>query len=482
MKPQFIADESVLRREIDMTNIHHYDLICIGSGSGGFSAAMAAKAEGFKKILLVEKRRVGYSLCTNEGCMPSKTLLASASVKRVFEESPNFGITSGDLQVNWLTVQKRVRTLVEEDFFAARREAILKASVDIVEGSASFTDLHTIQVGNDLYSGEKIVIATGSAVDVPPLPGLKEMGYITSDEALYLEELPASLIVIGSGYIAMELGYLFHKMGVEVTILVRSARILRRLDPDIGFELQELLRHDGMNILTETSLKSFKRTKNGKEVHFAQGGEEKVVSAEELMVATGRAPAIDGLGLEKTGVRLGEKGAIEVNDYMQTSIPHIYAVGDVTGKAALVYAATMEGKIAGLHAAGKRGVKMNYNLVSNIIFSHPEIGTVGLTKAEAKARGLDVITVKTPMEDIGKAVAIGEIDGFIKMVAERPSGKIIGLHILGPHATDIMQIALPHLYHNDTVFDVLNIPYPHPTLGEALSYPAEEIADELTVA
>ena len=464
------------------TNIHHYDLICIGSGSGGFSAAMAAKAEGLKNILLIEKRRVGYSLCTNEGCMPSKTLLASASVKRTFEESPEFGVTANDLQVNWSTVQKRVRTLVEDDFFAARREAILNASVDIVEGSASFVDPHTIQVGDNRYVGEKIVIATGSTVDVPPLHGLKETGYITSDEALYLEHLPSSLIVIGSGYIALELGYLFHMVGVEITMLVRSPRVLRRLDPDIGFELQDLLRRDGMNILTETQLQSFRRTENGKAVHFVQDGEEKVVSADEIMVNTGRRPTIDGLDLEKTGLLLGEKGAIEVNDYMQTSVPHIYAVGDVTGKAALVYAATMEGKIAGLHAAGNRGVKMNYDLVSNIIFSHPEIGTVGLTEAEAEAKGLDVITVKTPMEDIGKAVAIGEIDGFVKMIAERPSGRIVGLHILGPHATDIMQIALPHLYHNDTVFDILNIPYPHPTLGEALSYPAEDIADELTAA
>ena len=281
--------------------------------------------------------------------MPSKTLLASASVKRTFEESLEFGVTASDLQVNWSTVQKRVRTLVEDDFFAARREAILNASVDIVEGSASFVDPHTIQVGDNHYVGEKIVIATGSTVDVPPLLGLKETGYITSDEALYLEHLPSSLIVIGSGYIALELGYLFHMVGVEITMLVRSPRVLRRLDPDIGFELQDLLRRDGMNILTETQLQSFRRTENGKEVRFVQGGEEKAVRAEEIMVNTGRRPAIDGLRLEKTGLLLGEKGEIEVNDYMQTNVPHIYAVGDVTGKAALVYAATMEGKVSKYH-------------------------------------------------------------------------------------------------------------------------------------
>ena len=459
---------------------NHYNLIIIGSGSGGFAAATSAKAEGLEKILLVEKRAVGYSLCTNEGCMPSKTLLASADVKRVLEESTDFGITSTQPEVDWTTVQRRVRTLVEDDFFAARRDAIRCASVEVVEGSASFDDPHTIQVGERTYTAERIVIATGSVVDVPPFPGLTETGYIDSDQALYLEKLPRSLVVVGGGYIAIELGYLFHKMGVQVTIVQRSERILRRLDPDIGFELQEILRRDGMNIVMGTKVKSFNQVGGNKQVHIAlKGGGESTLVGEEIMIATGRRPAVDGLNSKKAGVHLDGGGAIQVNDYLQTNVPHIYAVGDVNGKVPLVYVATMEGKVAGLHAAGRRDQKMDYRLVGNIIFSHPEIGTVGLTEAEAKAQGLNVITVKTPMTDIGKAVAIGETDGFIKLVAERPSGKIIGLHILGSHATDIMQVALPHLYHNDTVFDVLNIPYPHPTLGEALSYPAEEIADRL---
>lgn len=458
-------------------NLQHYDLIVIGSGSAGFSAATTAKENGLEKILLIEKRRVGYSLCTNEGCMPSKTLLASAEVKRIIEESTEFGVGSAKPDVDWDTVQDRVRALVEEDFFAARRDAIHNAPVDLVEGNARFTSAKSIQVGDCSYTADRIVIATGSVVSIPPFSGLKETGYLDSDGALYLKKLPSSLIVLGGGYIAIELGYLFHKMGVDVTIVQRSNRILSSLDVDISLELQEILRRDGMNIITGVDVKCVSRSAGNKRVHAAirEEGDTKL-EAEEIMIATGRAPAIDGLNLEQLGVELDEHGAIQVNDYLQTSVPHIYAVGDVNGKMPLVYVASMEGKIAGLHAAGKTDEKVDYSLVSNIIFSHPEIGTVGLTASEAEASGLDVITVKTPMEDIGKAVAIGQTDGFIKLVAERPSGKIVGLHVIGPHATDIMQVALPHLYHNDTVFDVLNIPYPHPTLGEALSYPAEEIA------
>ena len=461
-------------------NRHDYNIIVIGSGSAGFAAATTAKENGLEKILLIEKRRVGYSLCTNEGCMPSKTLLASAEVKRIIEESMEFGIASAQPNVNWDTVQKRVRTLVEEDFFAARRDAIQRAPVDLVEGNARFTSPHTIQVGDCTYAADRIVIATGSVVSVPPFLGLKEAGYLDSDDALYMEKLPKSLIVLGGGYIAIELGYLFHKMGVDVTIVQRSDRILSRLDADISIELQEILRRDGMNILTGADVESVNRSAGNKQVHVLQREEGKsTLEADEILIATGRNAAIDGLNLEQSGVELDEQGAIRVNDYLQTSVPHIYAVGDVNGKMPLVYVASMEGRVAGLHAAGVNGESIDYRLVSNIIFSHPEIGTVGLTASEAEADGLNVVTAKTPMEDIGKAVAIGQTEGFIKLVAERPSGKIIGLHVMGPHATDIMQVALPHLYHNDTVFDVLNIPYPHPTLGEALSYAAEEIAASL---
>ena len=365
---------------MSQTNPQHYDLIVIGSGSAGFSAATTAKENGLEKILLIEKRRVGYSLCTNEGCMPSKTLLASAEVKRIIEESTEFGVGSAKPDVDWDTVQDRVRTLVEEDFFAARRDAIHNAPVDLVVGNARFTSAKSIQVGDCSYTADRIVIATGSVVSVPPFSGLKETGYLDSDGALYLKKLPSSLIVLGGGYIAIELGYLFHKMGVDVTIVQRSNRILSSLDADISLELQGILRRDGMNVVTGVDVESVSRSAGNKRVHAAirEGGDTKL-EAEEIMIATGRTPAIDGLNLEELGVELDEHGAIQVNDYLQTSVPHIYAVGDVNGKMPLVYVASMEGKIAGLHAAGKTDEKVDYSLVSNIIFSHPEIGTVGLT-------------------------------------------------------------------------------------------------------
>lgn len=461
-----------------------YDLIVIGGGSAGFSAASVAYERGLKKVLLVEKRKLGYSLCSNEGCMPSKTLLASADIKEIIEHSDQFGIEVGKPKVNWQSIQKRVRSLVENRYSAARRNAIINSDIEVVEGNASFIGSHRIKVNNSLYTATSVIVATGSETNIPDIRGLDKIGYIDSSQALYLQELPDSLLIIGGGYVAVELGYLFHEMGVNVTILEIEERILPKLDVDISFSLQEIMRRDGIGIITEAKVQEVKKEVEDKIV-IAQlkSGEKKLAPCfswgEEIMVATGRRAAVEGLNLKKAGIRLNKQGAISVNEYLQTSVPHIYAIGDVNGKLPLVHTATMEGQIAGFNVVGPEKQKMNYDLITKIVFSFLEIGSVGLTEEEAKERGLKVVAVKTPLDDMGKAVAMGKTEGFIKMIAESPSGRILGLHMLGPQATDVIQVVLPHLYHNDTVFDVLNIPYPHPTLGEALSYPAEDIADKL---
>jgi dihydrolipoamide dehydrogenase len=468
---------------------YQYDLIVIGSGSSGFSAASTAKANGIKKILLIEKRQIGYSLCTNEGCMPSKTLLSAAYVKNRVDNAREFGIVSSKAIVNWEAVQKRAQSIVIDDFVSSRSAMIKKSGIKTVKGSAKFLSSNEIKVGSKIYSSKKFIIATGSVSIIPPIEGLNDIDYLDSSKALALKKLPKSLIVVGGGYISMELGYLFHAMGVKVTILERGDYLLKRLDSDIGYELQDLMKKNGINIINNMSVNWVKK-QGGKIVVCAnvgkpaQGGSassgEHCVSAEQILLATGRRPDIDKLDLEKAGIKLSERGGFDVNDYLQTNQKHIYAVGDVNGKVPLVYVASQEGRIAGSNAFSKKQQKMDYNNIANIIFSHPEIGTVGLTEQEAKDQGYKIIVAKTPMGDIGKAVALGETGGFVKMIAEKPSGKILGLHILGAHATDIMQVALPHIYHGDTVFDVMKIPYPHPTLGEALAYPAEDIANTLS--
>lgn len=457
-----------------------YDLIVIGSGSAGFTAASTACEHGLEKVLLVEKRELGYSLCSNEGCMPSKSLLASAHIKNTIEHSEQFGIEVSKPKANWKLIQRRVRSLVKNKYLTVRREAILNSEVEVVKGTASFIGSHRIRVNNSLYTAPNIIIATGSEVNIPPIKGLDTIDYISSSQALFLDELPDSLLIIGGGYIGVELSYLFHKMEVYVTILEIEERILPKLDIDISVTLREMMRQYGIDIITEAKIQEVK-VEDGKKVAIAKfkSGEERTFSAEEMMIATGRRPDVEELNLEKAGIRLNRQRAIDVNEYLQTNIPHIYAIGDVNGKMPLVHNANMEGQIAGFNVVSEEKRKMDYSLVTKIVFSYPEIGCVGLSEEEAKEQGLETIAVKTPMNDMGKAVAMGKTEGFIKMVAETPSGRILGLHILGPQATDIVQVVLPHLYHNDTVFDVLNIPYPHPTLGEALSYPAEDIADKL---
>ena len=458
---------------------YDYDLLVLGSGSGGFTAARTARDRGLERILVCEKRRLGYSLCTNEGCMPSKTLLASAAIKNAVDRAAQFGIDAPSAAVDWRRVQRRMRHLVEEDFFSARRDMIERSGIEIAPGAAQFMDAHTISVGEKTVTADKIVIATGSSTSAPAIPGLADVGFIDSDRALYLDELPSSIIVVGAGYIGVELGYLMHEMGVRTTILQRSGHILSRLDADIGTELQRLMRLQGIDVITDVRIKEVVSGTPGKTVLAITPKGERSVSADEILVVTGRRPASDELGLERAGIATDEYGAIVVDEFMRTTQSHVYAVGDVNGQMPLVYAATMEGQVAGANASGGELATMDYRCVAGVVFSHPEVGAVGLTEAEARAAGHDVIIETTPMADIGKAVAIGETGGFVKLIAARPTGEILGVHIVGPHATDVVQVALPHLYHHDTVFDVLRIPYPHPTLGEALSYAAEEIAERL---
>jgi pyruvate/2-oxoglutarate dehydrogenase complex dihydrolipoamide dehydrogenase (E3) component len=459
---------------------YQYDLIVIGSGSSGFSAASTAKKLGAKKILLVEKRKLGYSLCTNEGCMPSKTLIASASVLHVVELAKEFGINAGKPKVDWTRIQKRVKHLVNSDFFGARTDMIKNSGIPVVKGAAQFISPNEIRVGKKTYSTKKFVIATGSKALVPPIKGLDTIGYLDSSSALYLKKLPKSLIVIGGGYISAELASLFHSMGVDVTVLERGDYLLRRLDADIGKELQRLMVEDGVKVINNLSVNWVKKEGTQKIVcaDTKTHGKEACFKAEEILVATGREAAIDGLNLEAANIKLDDRGSIQTNDYLQTSQKHIYAVGDVNGKAPLVYVGSMEGRVAANNMFGKKQ-RADYKCVSNIVFANPEIGTVGMTEQEALDAGHKIITSTTPMSDIGKAVALGETRGFAKLIVEKKSGKMLGFHILGHIATDIMQVALPHFYHGDTVFDVMNIPYPHPTLGEALAYPAEDIANIL---
>lgn len=429
-------------------HMKNYDLIVIGAGAGGFSAAETARSAGIQKILLVEKREIGYSLCTNKGCMPSKTLLAS---KR--------------LGLNWPEAQKRVRDLVSNNFFASRKKMIEASGFEILKGEVKFISPREIEVSGATYRARNFVIAVGSEVFIPSVKGLDEAGYITSDEALFLDEAPKSLIIIGGGYVACEMASIFNSMNSKVAIHERGDRLLKRLDKELGLELGKAFKKRGIELNFGQDIKAIRDIRKNEET---------------ILLAVGRRPAVANLDLERADVRLDGRGAIEVNDYLQTSQDHIYAVGDSNARAPLVYAASMEGRIAGQHIAGGR-VKMNYSLVGLVIFSHPEIGSLGLSEEEARRQELKIEVSKIPMADIGKAVAIGETEGFVKMIVLKKSGQLLGLHIIGPLATDIIQVALPHFYHGDTVFDIMNIPWPHPTLGEALSYSAEELVKRLNI-
>ena len=457
---------------------YDYELIVIGTGSAGFNAAQSAKKNGVKKICMIEKRALGYSLCTNEGCMPSKTIIATAERKRMIESADALGIKATKPIVEWRRVQNRVKYLVSNTFAGERKKGIQASGIKVMKGEAAFINQHEIQVGKKTLTAEKIVIATGSEVFVPPIGGLESAGYITSDEALFLTKLPKSLLIIGGGIIAIEIGTFLAHMGVEITIIEQAPRLLARFDKDVSDEIAASLKKLGVKVLLNAQVESVYKTKKVKEVVVAVGKSERKINVAEVMVATGRKAAIEGLAIENAGIKTDERGSVVVNDYLQTNVANIYAAGDINGKVPLVYVAGMEGRVAGANVAGKKE-KIDYTMVSSVIFSSPEIGTIGITEQDAKKAKKSVVVGKVLMKDIGKAVALAEPEGFIKLIAEKKTGKILGMQVVGVQATDIMQVVIAHIYHGDTVYDILAIPYPHPTLGEALSYAADEVVAQL---
>ena len=434
-----------LYRNLEKNMKYDYELIVIGTGSAGFNAAQSAKKNGVKKICMIEKRALGYSLCTNEGCMPSKTIIATAERKRMIESAGALGIKATKPVVEWRRVQNRVKYLVSNTFAGERKKGIQASGIKVMKGEAAFINQHEIQVGKKTLTAEKIVIATGSEVFVPPIG---------------------------------EIGTFLAHMGVEITIIEQAPRLLARFDKDVSDEIAASLKKLGVKVLLNAQVESVYKTKKVKEVVVAVGKSERKINVAEVMVATGRKAAIEGLAIENAGIKTDERGSVVVNDYLQTNVANIYAAGDINGKVPLVYVAGMEGRVAGANVAGKKE-KMDYTMVSSVIFSSPEIGTIGITEQDAKKAKKSVVVGKVLMKDIGKAVAFAEPEGFIKLIAEKKTGKILGMQVVGVQATDIMQVVIAHIYHGDTVYDILAIPYPHPTLGEALSYAADEVVAQL---
>jgi pyruvate/2-oxoglutarate dehydrogenase complex dihydrolipoamide dehydrogenase (E3) component len=451
-----------------------FDLIVVGAGSGGYAAARTARDLG-ASVALVDRGPLG-GLCILRGCMPSKTLIATSDAAYEVDHAHELGVLANRAAVDFPFVMARKKEIITG--FADHRTAALE-TFPVFSGNAAFESPDTLRVGGVVLRGGAFVIGTGSVVAPPAIPGLADAGFIDSDAALELASPPKSMIVLGGGYVSTELGQFFARIGTPVTVVIRGTQLLSGEDADVGEALTEYLREDGIRIETRALVQRVSvRADGAKVVHFVRDGHAEEVAAEEIFNALGRLPNIDGLGLEKAGVRAHKIRGIEVDRTMRTSNRNIFAVGDVTGQFLLVHVAIQQGEVAASNAIRDADERIDYALSkAHTVFSDPQAAVAGQTEKELLATGVAYVKAAYPFSDLGKAISIGKTKGFVKMLASPLDGKILGVAILGAHASDLIHIPLAAMAFGATVFDYLKIPHLHPTMAEILTYPAEELAE-----
>ncbi|MEC1442795.1 dihydrolipoyl dehydrogenase [Bacillus subtilis] len=456
-----------------------YDVVILGGGTGGYVAAIRAAQLGLKTAV-VEKEKLGGT-CLHKGCIPSKALLRSAEVYRTAREADLFGVETAGVSLNFEKVQQRKQAVVDK-LAAGVNHLMKKGKIDVytgygrILGPSIFSPLPgTISVErgngeeNDMLIPKQVIIATGSRPRM--LPGLEADGksVLTSDEALQMEELPQSIIIVGGGVIGIEWASMLHDFGVKVTVIEYADRILPTEDLEISKEMESLLKKKGIQFITGAKVLPDTMTKTSDDISIQaeKDGETVTYSAEKMLVSIGRQANIEGIGLENTDI-VTENGMISVNESCQTKESHIYAIGDVIGGLQLAHVASHEGIIAVEHFAGLNPHPLDPTLVPKCIYSSPEAASVGLTEDEAKANGHNVKIGKFPFMAIGKALVFGESDGFVKIVADRDTDDILGVHMIGPHVTDMISEAGLAKVLDATPWEVGQTIHPHPTLSEAI--------------
>ncbi|HHV17713.1 MAG TPA: dihydrolipoyl dehydrogenase [Thermoanaerobacterales bacterium] len=454
----------------------HYDIAIIGGGPGGYAAAIYASKKQ-AKVALIEKGELGGT-CLNKGCIPTKTLIHSAKLLQDIKGARGFGIIADDVDIDWNVIQKNTACTVKN--LKKGVENLLKVNgVEVFQGLAKLRDQNTIKISYETeqktITAENIILATGSAPITIPIPGHKLQNVITSDEALFMEKLPSSMLIIGGGVVGLEIGYIYNTFGVEITIVEMLSTILPSQDEEISKELRKHMEKQGIKIYTDAKVKEIKEKENILQTFFETKEGIKTVDSEKVLVATGRKPVVDvfidtGLNINKTG--------IVINDYLQTNIDNIYAIGDVTGKSMLAHVASHQGLVAVKNVLGEKR-KMDYGVIPSCIYTNPEVAMVGMTEQEAKAKYNDNIIIgRFPYTASGKAMTIGERNGFVKIIAEPRYNEILGVHIIGPQATELIAEAALAIKLECTAEELANTIHAHPTLSETVMEAAFDLLEE----
>jgi dihydrolipoamide dehydrogenase len=453
-----------------------FDLVIMGGGTGGYVAAIRAAQLG-KTVAVVEKGKLGGT-CLHKGCIPSKALLRSAEVYKTAKKAADFGVEIEGLGLNFAKMQERKQTIVNQLHMGVQG-LMKKGKIEVYEGTGRilgpsiFSPMPgTVSVEfndgteNEILIPQNVIIATGSRPR--SLPGLEIDGtfVMSSDEALEMETLPSSIIIVGGGVIGIEWASMLNDLGVEVTVLEYADRIVPTEDEDISKEAARVLKKKGITLVTSAKVLPDTLEKGeGVMISAEHKGETKQFTAEKMLVSVGRQANTEGIGLENTIIKI-ENGYIETNEYFQTAESHIYAIGDVIGGLQLAHVASHEGINAVEHLSNLKVEPINYTNISKCIYSSPEMASVGLTENQAKEQGLNVKVGKFPFKAIGKALVYGESDGFVKIIANKDNDDLLGVHMIGPHVTDMISEAGLAKVLDATPWEIAHTIHPHPSLSE----------------
>jgi mycothione reductase len=444
-----------------------FDVLVIGSGSGMIIAASAVGAG--LKTALAEFGPLGGT-CLNRGCVPSKILIHPADVALMIREAENVGISGSIHSIDFRGIIDRMKRVVTEDVRRQTEAVEADQRLKWFKGIAEFTSDYTLKTGDQLVKADKIYIVSGARPTIPPLKGIDNIDYLTSDTVLNLENLPKSMIIIGGGYVAAEYGHFFSSLGTDTTIIQRKSRMLPEEEPEVSELITEEM-GKRMKILTNQEAIEVKENNNLKTVITKSilDGQVKEFSAETLLLAAGRTPNSDLLKPEKTGVKLDKRGFVEVNEYLETSKKNVFAFGDAIGKYMFKHVANYEAQVAWHNSIHDHKIKVDYTAAPHAVFTHPQVASVGLKPAEAVKKGFKILVGKAYYQDTAQGAAMSKPKGFVKVVVEQKTGQILGAHIIGPFASMIIQEIINAMSIGDrSILPIVRGLHIHPAMNEVV--------------
>ncbi len=452
-----------------------YDVCVIGAGTAGFSAAQAADEAGLRAVTISGPGALGGT-CILRGCMPAKTLLASTERLGDVDNAAGVGVETDHAHVDIPAIIDRKRELV--DYFAADRVRDLER-FEVVRGCARFVARDAVEVAGRRICARRFILATGSRIVAPPIPGLERVGFLVSDDVLEMRSVPPAVAVLGGGPVGCEFAQYFARLGARVTLLQDGPQLFRNEDRDVADAVAAALRADGVDVVLDAAIEHCARAGSDAVVSYTAGGFAGAVHVRALLLATGRVPNIAGLDLDRAGV-LCDGDRMAIDPYLRTTNPHVFAAGDVIGRRCLVHVAAYAGRLAVRNAFAEHPRRAEFDrFEAHAMYTQPQVAVAGLTERDCRARGLTVHVERHPFSDLGKALVANEPGGFVKMIAA-DDGRILGVAIVAGEAIDLIGEAIALIDHGATIDAVANMPHLHPTMGEIFGRVAEALAATVT--